>query len=228
MKTESMRKEGLAILLLTLMVITSSTIASKFYFESLELKAELSKSLERVSELEKSLKESELGVSLLEEKLSSKEGELMEAKIRIAELSGNLSELRNSLSLCLRDLNETKSELNTSKGTSNLEAELSVCRSKLSQIERASVHLVHWWYDSMGCVPCGTATTKLHVVLFNAGYETANNVRVMITLYDENNVPIDVMRIEVGSIPGREGKVIERVVNLSPRFQRAEVRVEWG
>lgn len=222
-----MNWERAAILLLALL-LASPLIALKFYLESIELRSKLTESRETARELEKSLNESISMVSELKEELSLKESELIKYEKELAELSRKLSKLNSSLSSCLKNLSEerNRTELKLSSETSICRAELSACRSELSLTERASVHLVHWWYDSMGCLQCGTAAVKFHAVLFNAGYETASDVRVVIIIYDKGNAPINTIKIEAGPLPGRAGKVIEQIVAITPSFQRAEVRVE--
>ncbi|MEM2810466.1 MAG: hypothetical protein QW187_01430 [Candidatus Korarchaeum sp.] len=220
----------MAVGLLVLALLASMVTAFRLYMESLEISERLSESERTLDELRRSLDGMRGRISYLEGELSSKEEELIRAGRELAALNGNLSELRRALSECMRNLSEARNltQRNLTEEGHDCEAELSICRSRLSITERASVYLVHWWYDSLGCIPCGAAVTKFHVVLFNAGYETASNSRVVITLYDRSNVPISVFRVETGPIPGRAGKIIEHTVSLSPSFQRAEVRVEPG
>lgn len=164
--------------------------------------------------------------------LSEAKRDLLEEMERTSHLRESISRLQENLSLCMEELsrisNISGSLEEYSREVEACESELSACRSMLHLLGRASVQVVHWWYDSAGCAPCGTASARFHVILFNAGRETAHDVRLTIVLYDGSNDPIGTFGIDVGTIPGRTGRVIERTLVLPPGFKGADVRCYWG
>ncbi len=223
-----MSKESVIICLLALVIGSSLALAYFSYSENLELRGRLSETQRELEELRGSLEEAERSLAEAQIELSNAERELLRSREEISSLLLNLSTLQEELSSCLKGLSEAKNMTKLNESKSSCESELSACRSRLYLLERPSVRVVHWWYESIGCAPCGTASARFHVVLFNAGYETASNVRVTIVLYDRSNNPMDSIRVEVGSLSGRTGKVVERDVPLPAGFQRADVRCEWG
>ncbi|MCS7103807.1 MAG: hypothetical protein NZ992_08025 [Candidatus Korarchaeum sp.] len=223
-----MRWERVVILTLAVSLVLSLLYAFNYHQKSIELQAKVSESLKRIEELESSLNATRRALVEAEGMVSAIRLSLEEAVSRERSLRENLSKLQEDLSECLTNLSRVERvPAGPEVNLSTYEVRLSVCENRLRSLERASVHVAHWWYDSVGCVPCGTASIKFHVVLFNAGQETADNVRVVITLYDRANNPIDVIRMNIGSIGGRAGRLVERNLVLPNDFQRAEVRCEW-
>lgn len=223
-----MRWERIAMLMLAILLALSSFYAFSCHRRSLELQAEVLESTKTVEELESSLNAAKEALARAERDLEEVEFRLTEAARREGSLREELSKLSGELSRCLANLSRGG---NATEGcevrVSTCESKLSYCESRLRALERASVHVAHWWHDSVGCVPCGTASTKVHVVLFNAGYERADDVRVVITLYGRAGNPISVLRVDAGSIDGRSGRLVESSILLPADFQRAEVKCEW-
>ncbi|GEM_PF-1526035 len=206
------------------LLILSILALAYYYNRSEELQAKILEYEKSLEELKRDISEKELLLSDAESNAAALRRELSEAEEEIVRLREELKVTRDELSSCLsREVQPV--EIKT-EDVSICERELASCRGELSSLKRARVYVVHWWYDSFGCVPCGTASVKFHIILFNAGHETAENVRVILTLYGETG-PINIIRIDAGSLSGRTAKVLERSVTISANFRRAEVRCEW-
>jgi hypothetical protein len=210
-------------LLLALLFLSILGLAY-YYNKAEELRAKISEYEKSLKELKRDISEKEILLSDATENLAALREELSEAEEEIARLREELKAKQDELSSCLSK--EAQPVEIKVENESICERELASCRNELSSLRRARVYVVHWWYDSSGCVPCGTANVKFHVVLFNAGYETAENVRVILTLYGESG-PINIIRIDAGSLSGRTAKVLEQSVAISANFKRAEVSCEW-
>jgi hypothetical protein len=206
--------------LLALLILSILGLAY-YYNKAEELQTRISEYEKNLKELKRNISEKEILLSDAESNAAALRKELSEAKEEIARLREELKAKQDELSSCL----SKEAQPVEIKNESICERELASCRNELSSIRRARVYVVHWWYDSFGCVPCGTANVKFHIVLFNAGYETAEKVRVILTLYGESG-PINVIRIDAGSLSGRTSKVLEQIVTISANFRRAEVSCE--
>jgi hypothetical protein len=212
-----MRYVLLALLILSILGL------SYYYNKAEKLQSRISEYEKNLEELKRNISEKEILLSDAESNAAALRKELSEAEEEIEKLREELKAKQDELSSCLSK--ETQPVEIKVENESVCERELASCRNELSSIRRARVYVVHWWYDSFGCVPCGTANVKFHIVLFNAGYETAEDVRVIITLYGESG-PINVIRIDAGSLSGRTAKVLEQIVTISANFRRAEVSCE--
>ncbi len=209
-----------------LVLLISTAFALNYYFYSLDLQKKFSNSQVLINELEKSLNETRARLAEAEKNLSWAERELASARNELNRMRNNLLEVQEALLTCM---NASKSSENLSKEILACRTELSACRSRLSILEKADVHVAYWWWEgSAGCAVCGTSSAVFHVVLFNAGDDVARNVRVLITLYDNRNIPIKVVTVDAGSIDGRTGKLIEQTVIYTGVVQRADVSCTWS
>jgi hypothetical protein len=222
----------LEVLGLLVLLVISVAFALNYYFYSADLEKKLLSAQNAAKEAENALNITKSRLEEVEMNLSKAEQELEKAKREMDILRGNLLRINESLFLCMKNLS---GYVNLSGGVRNMsnellscKTELSACKSINSRLEEADVHVVHWWYEgSAGCAVCGTSSAVFHIVLFNAGYNAATNVRVVITLYDSRNIPIRTVTVYVGSIDGRTGKVVDQTVTYTGAFQRADVGCYW-